>query len=60
VLNVRMDVRGSTFRTYVQGQAVDVWTDEHFKSGGAGFLNERAERARVKSVSIFYLTGGKN
>jgi len=60
VLNVRMDVCGSTFRTYVQGQAVDVWTDEHFKSGGAGFLNERAERARVKSVSIFYLTGGKN
>ena len=46
--------------TYVQGQQVDVWTDEQLKSGGVGFLNERAERARVKSVSISYLGGGKN
>jgi hypothetical protein len=58
--SVRVDVRGSKFSTYVQGQPVDVWTDEQLKSGGVGFLNERAERARIKSVSIHYLTGGKN
>lgn len=60
LFNIRMDVRGSTFRTFVQGQPVDTWTDDRLKSGGVGFLNERAERARIKSVSIFYLSGGKN
>jgi hypothetical protein len=60
VFNVRVDVRGAKFSTSVQGQPVDVWTDEQLKSGGVGFLNERAERARVKSASISYLTGGKN
>jgi hypothetical protein len=60
VFNVRVDVRGSKFSTSVQGQPVDVWTDEQIKSGGVGFLNERAERARIKSAAISYLTGGKN
>jgi hypothetical protein len=60
VFNVRVDVRGSKFSTFVQGQQVDVWTDEQIKSGGVGFLNERAERARIKSAAISYLTGGKN
>jgi hypothetical protein len=60
VFNVREDVRGSKFSTFVQGQQVDVWTDEQIKSGGVGFLNERAERARIKSAAISYLTGGKN
>jgi len=60
VFNVRMDVRGPKFTTYLQGQQVDVWTDEQIKSGGVGFLNERAERARIKSASISYLGGGKN
>jgi hypothetical protein len=60
LFSVRMDVRGSKFSTFVQGQPVDVWTDEQIKSGGVGFLNERAERARVKSAAISYLTGGKN
>ena len=60
LFTVRMDVRGSKFATFVQGQQVDVWTDEQIKSGGVGFLNERAERARVKSAAISYLTGGKN
>jgi hypothetical protein len=60
LFNVRVDVRGSKFSTFVQGQPVDVWTDEQIKSGGVGFLNERAERARIKSAAISYLTGGKN
>lgn len=60
VFNVRVDVRGSKFSTYLQGQQVDVWTDEQIKSGGVGILNERAERARIKSAAISYLTGGKN
>jgi hypothetical protein len=56
VFDVRVDVRGPQFTTYIQGQQVDSWTDDQLKIGGAGFLNERDERGKVKSVSIRYLT----
>jgi hypothetical protein len=56
--SVRTDVRGLKYSTYIQGQPVDVWTDNQLPTGGVGFLNERLERARVKSVAIAYLTGG--
>jgi hypothetical protein len=58
VFSIRLDVRGPKFNTYVQGQPVDVWTDDQLRSGGVGFLNERSERAKVKSVSLSYLAGG--
>ncbi|MGD0435853.1 MAG: hypothetical protein ABSB86_05280 [Bryobacteraceae bacterium] len=58
LLKVRLDVRGPRFSTYVQGQQADVWTDDQLKTGGFGFLNEREERGRIKSVSIYYLNGG--
>jgi hypothetical protein len=57
VFNIRLDVRGPQFTTYIQGQQVDSWTDDQLKIGGAGFLNEREERGKVKSVSIRYLSG---
>jgi hypothetical protein len=57
VFNVRVDVRGPQFTTYLQGQQVDSWTDDQLKVGGAGFLNEREERGKVKAVSIRYLNG---
>jgi hypothetical protein len=56
--DIRVDVRGPHFTTYIQGQQVDTWTDDQLKTGGAGFLNEREERGKVKSVSIRYLSGG--
>ena len=58
VFKIRVDVRGPKFSTSVQGQPVDVWTDDQLKSGGVGFLNERGERGKIKTVSLFYLTGG--
>ena len=57
IFNVRVDIRGPRFTTYIQGHQVDSWTDDQLKAGGAGFLNEREERGNVKSVSIRYLTG---
>jgi hypothetical protein len=57
VFDIRVDVRGPHFTTYIQGQQVDSWTDDQLKIGGAGFLNEREERGKVKSVSIRYLSG---
>jgi hypothetical protein len=56
---VRVDVRGPKFTTYVQGQLMDTWTDDQLKLGGVGFLNEREERGRIKSVSVSLLSGGK-
>jgi len=58
VFKIRVDVRGPKFNTYVQGQPVDVWTDDQLRSGGMGFLNERSERSKIKSVSLSYLSGG--
>ncbi len=58
IFKIRVDVRGPKFNTYVQSQPVDVWTDDQLRSGGVGFLNERMERSRIKSVSLSYLTGG--
>jgi hypothetical protein len=58
VFSVRLDVRGPKFSAYVQGQPVDVWTDDQLRTGGVGFLNERSERGKVKSVSLSYLSGG--
>jgi hypothetical protein len=58
VFNIRTDVRGPQFTTLIQGRQVDVWTDDQLKTGGVGFLNERDERAKVKSVAIRYLNGG--
>jgi hypothetical protein len=56
--SIRVDVHGPKFNTYVQGQPVDVWTDDQLRSGGVGFLNERSERGTIKSVSLSYLSGG--
>ncbi|MGP0072640.1 MAG: hypothetical protein ACLPWF_12000 [Bryobacteraceae bacterium] len=56
LFNIRVDVRGPQFTTYIQGQQVDSWTDDQLKIGGTGFLNEREERGKVKSVSIRYLS----
>lgn len=58
VFDIRVDVQGPRFTTYIQGQQVDSWTDDQLKVGGAGFLNEREERGKVNSVSIRYLNGG--
>jgi len=55
--SVRIDVRGPQFTTYMQGQQVDVWTDDQLKTGGVGLLNERDERGQVKAVSIRILNG---
>lgn len=58
MFDIRLDVRGPRFTTFIQGQQVDSWTDDQLKAGGVGFLNERDERGKVNSVSIRYLSGG--
>lgn len=58
--NVKLDVSGPRYTVYVQGQPVDVWTDNRLKQGAVGFMNEREERARTSSVHFSYPTAGGN
>ena len=38
VYQVRLDVSGDKFTTYVQGKLVDYWTDNRIKLGGDRLL----------------------
>ncbi|HYP13193.1 MAG TPA: hypothetical protein VEQ63_04655 [Bryobacteraceae bacterium] len=56
--DVRVDVKGDRFSTYIQGKLVDYWTDDRIKRGGAGFYNEAGEQAVIKSSQVAYLVAG--
>jgi len=49
---VTVDVKGNRFRTFVEGQEADNWTDDTLKTGGVGFFRETGERARVYWVKV--------
>jgi hypothetical protein len=45
VYNMRTDVLGTLFSTYVQDQLIDSWTDDRLKSGGFGTLGASTDRS---------------
>ncbi len=47
---IKMEVRGARFAVSVQGQPVEVWTDNRLRSGAVGFMNERDEFGRTSHV----------
>jgi tetratricopeptide (TPR) repeat protein len=49
---VTVDVKGNHYRTFIEGQEADFWTDDRLKTGGAGFFTEAGERARVYWVKL--------
>jgi tetratricopeptide (TPR) repeat protein len=49
---VTVDVKGNRFRTYIEGQEADFWTEDRLKTGGVGFFNEAGERARLYWVKV--------
>ncbi|MBM3752548.1 MAG: hypothetical protein FJW38_01030 [Acidobacteria bacterium] len=51
---VILDVRGSQFSTQVNGVPVDHWMDNQLAEGAVGFVNERSERAVVRTVKVSY------
>jgi hypothetical protein len=55
VYQVRLDVKGDKFTTYVQDKLVDYWTDDRIKLGGTGFYTETGERSQIKSSQVSYL-----
>jgi hypothetical protein len=52
IYQVRTDVRGNQFTTYVNGQLMDTWTHTRFPTGGVGFLCERGESVRLRWVRL--------
>jgi hypothetical protein len=52
IYKVRMDVRGNSFRTSLQDQVVDNWSDDTLASGGIGFLALKGDQARIHRVSV--------
>ncbi len=49
---VTVDVKGSQYRAYIEGQEADFWTEDRLKAGGVGFFREADERARVYWVKL--------
>jgi hypothetical protein len=52
IYRVRVDVRGNDFVTSVQGQVVDVFSDDRLPRGGVGFFSEAGEDARLRWVEV--------
>jgi hypothetical protein len=52
VFKIRTDVQGSTFRTWIQGDLVDTWTDTRFKTGAFGLLTDAAGRAKLQMIQL--------
>lgn len=52
IYRVSVDVRGTDFVTTVQGQIVDVFSDDRLARGGIGFYTEAGEDARLRWVEV--------
>jgi hypothetical protein len=55
IYQVRLDVKGNKFSTYVQDKLVDYWADDRIKVGGTGFYTETGERSQIKASQVSYL-----
>jgi len=56
-LAVRTSVKGNNFSVFVDGQAVDHWSDSRLPAGGVGFGSAPDERARLYWVRVSYSEG---
>ena len=53
-LRIKLDVAGPSFTLYLNGNAVDYWTDARLTSGGFGFLEEWHQGPVVRSVRMSF------
>lgn len=49
---VQISANGSDFSTAIEGQLVDFWRDDLFRSGGFGFFADSGERARIYWMKV--------
>jgi hypothetical protein len=52
--SVRLEVSGPRFSVYIQGEPVDLWTDNRLKTGAVGFMSEADESGRTSSVRFSF------
>jgi hypothetical protein len=57
-LQVRVDVIGATFKLYLEGNAIDYWTDNRLTAGGLGFLEQPDQPADVQSLRMSFSREG--
>ena len=53
-MSVRTSVKGSEFAVFVEGQAVDRWSDDRLPVGGVGFGSAADDRARLYWMRLTY------
>jgi len=56
-LAVRTSIKGSSFAVFVDGQAIDQWSDRRLPTGGVGFGEAPDDRARLYWVRLTYSEG---
>lgn len=49
---VRMEVKGNTFTTYIQGQVVDNFVDDRLVEGGVGFFGPKGDTSLLRWVEL--------
>ena len=52
IYRVRVDVLGNDFVTTVQGQVVDVFSDDRLPRGGVGFFSDTGEDGRLRWIEV--------
>ncbi len=53
-VQVRMDVNGTTFKLYLEGNAADSWSDNRLAAGALGFLEQPDQPADVDRVRMSF------
>jgi hypothetical protein len=56
VWNIRTDVQGKKFTTYIQDKLADYMSDDRIKIGGGGFYNDPGEYAQIKNSAFYHIT----
>jgi hypothetical protein len=54
VYSVKLEVSGPRFSVYIQGEPVELWSDNRLKTGALGFMNEAQESGRTSSVRFSF------
>jgi hypothetical protein len=52
IYQIRVDVTGDSFTTWIQGQVADHWTDERLKRGGVGLFATKGEASILRWISV--------
>jgi hypothetical protein len=52
ILRIRVEVKGKTFTTWLQGQVIDSFSDDRLARGGVGFFAPKGEKSRLRWVEV--------